>query len=203
MNLQTIYHKVLRRLRGRSLIGSSIDTTSAVEPGSTLLNSVMARHSYCGYDCTILDADIGAFCSIANEVLIGGAHHPVEFLSTSPVFLSHRDSVRTKFARHNYLPVVRTTIGNDVWLGQRCLIRAGVTIGDGAVVGMGAVVTRDVPPYAIVGGNPARVIRMRFDEDVVAALMRWQWWHLPDHDLERIGPMIDRPAGLLKREGLL
>ena len=168
-----------------------------------MLNSTMGRHSYCGYKCTFLDVDIGAFCSIANEVMVGGAHHPVEYVSTSPVFLSHRDSVRTKFARHDYLPIVRTTIGNDVWLGQRCLIRAGVTIGDGAVVGMGAVVTRDVPPYAIVGGNPARIIRMRFDDEVVTALLRWKWWALPDEELRRIGPMMDRPAELLKREGLL
>ena len=89
----------------------------------------------------------------------------MHFVSTSPVFLSHRDSVKAKFSRFDYLDLPRTRIGSDVWIGHGAHVRAGVEIGHGAVVGMGSVVTKDVPPYSVVGGNPARVLRMRLSEE--------------------------------------
>ena len=198
-----IYAKVLRKLRGTVISGSTVHPTSKVEPGSRLINSQFDRHSFCGYDCTFIQTNVGSFCSIASGVSVGGAHHPVEFVSTSPVFLSHRDSVRTKFARHEYLPVIQTEIGHDVWIGERALIKAGVTVGHGAVVGMGAVVTRDVPPYAIVGGNPARVIGMRFPDQTVTGLLKLEWWNFPDDKLKQIGPLIPHPEKLLAQDGLL
>ncbi len=203
MNLQTLIAKVLRRSRGSAITNSAIDPTSKIEPGSQVVGVTMGRHSYCGYDCTLLYSDIGSFCSIANRVSIGGARHPIEFLSTSPVFLSHKDSVKAKFARHDYLPVYRTRIGHDVWIGEACLIKAGVSIGNGAVIGMGAVVTRDVPDYAIVGGNPARLIRMRFEKPIVEALLRMKWWDYKDEDLGRIGEALQNPEQLLREEGFL
>jgi acetyltransferase-like isoleucine patch superfamily enzyme len=127
----------------------------------------------------------------------------MEFVSTSPVFLSHKDSVKVKFARHHYLPAVRTIVGNDVWIGEGVFIKAGVTIGDGSVVGMGAVVTRDVAPYSIVGGNPAQFIRLRFEQEVVDALLRMKWWELPDSELRRLGPMFNDPRAMLQSQGLL
>lgn len=157
----------------------------------------MERHSYCGYDCSILNCDVGAFCSISNFVSIGGVAHPLHFVSTSPVFLSHKDSVKTKFARHEYLPVLRTSIGHDVWIGERALIKAGVRIGHGAVIGMGSVVTKDVEPYAIVAGNPARFLRFRFDEIVVQGLLDLQWWNLPEAELEKLGSLFNDPLKLL------
>lgn len=138
--------KLLKKVRLPSIKNSHVDKTSKIEAGTSFINSTMARHSFCGYDCTILNTDIGAFCSIASNVKIGGAAHPMHFVSTSPVFLSHKDSVKTKFARHDYLPMVRTRVGHDVWIGEGAFIKAGVCIGTGAVVGMGAVVTKDVPP---------------------------------------------------------
>lgn len=198
-----LYARLLRKLRGSAVRGSRIHATSKVESGSTVVDSSFDRHSFCGYDCSILNADIGAFCSIAGSVTIGGAHHPVEYVSTSPVFLSHRDSVRAKFSQHDYLPRTRTHVGNDVWIGERVLVRAGVRIGDGAVVGMGSVVTRDVPDYAIVAGNPARLLRMRFDEDVVAGLLRLRWWECSDAELRRLAPLFTDPRALLRQEGLL
>lgn len=189
--------KLLKKARGSAVVDCTIDSTSKVEAGTTMVNSVMNRHSFCGYDCSILNCDIGSFCSIASGVSIGGVGHPLHFVSTSPVFLSHKDSVKTKFARHEYLPIVRTHIGHDVWIGERALIKPGVRIGHGAVVGMGSVVTKDVEPYSIVAGNPAHLLRMRFDKHVVEGLLSMHWWDLPDTEIQRLGPLFNDPLKLL------
>lgn len=199
----SLYAKILRRLKGVDVSKSYVDPTAKVEPGSKLLYSRFERHSFCGYDCTFLHVDVGSFCSIASGVSVGGAHHPIEFMSTSPVFLSHKDSVKSKFGRHDYLPITRTTIGHDVWIGERAIIKAGVNIGHGSVVGMGSVVTKDVPPYSIVAGNPARLIRMRFPARVIEALLRMNWWNLSDPELLRIGEFIDEPERVLRERGFL
>jgi len=192
------YAKILKKMRGTALANSCFHSTAKIESGTDFINSSMGRHSFCGYDCSILNTDIAAFCSIGNRVTIGGVSHPLSFVSTSPVFLSHKDSVKTKLAKHDYLPEIRTRIGNDVWIGAGAYVKAGVSIGDGAVVGMATVVTRDVPAYAIAAGNPARVIRMRFTEEIVNALMDMQWWLLSDAELKTLGPFFHCPEALLE-----
>lgn len=203
MSISYLYARVLKKLRGTAIRSSTVHPTSKLEAGSQFVNSTMAKHSFCGYDCSILNCDVGAFCSIASRVTIGGIAHPMHFVSTSPVFLSHRDSVKAKFSRHDYLPTIRTTIGNDVWIGDGTFIKAGISIGDGAVVGMGSVVTKDVAPYAIVAGNPARLVRYRFEPEVIQALLRMAWWNLDDHALARVATQFDRPIELLRQEGFL
>ncbi|MNK07304.1 Virginiamycin A acetyltransferase [compost metagenome] len=198
-----IYAKVLRKLRGSAIQASSIHKTSKVESGCVVVRSNFDRHSFCGYDCTFVNSEVGAFCSIANSVIVGGARHPIEYASTSPVFLSHKDSVKTKLSRHVYSWDPRTRIGNDVWIGDRVLIKGGVTIGDGAVIGMGSVVTKDVAPYSIVAGNPARLIRYRFSDEMISAFLRLQWWNLPDDEVAAMAPLFVDPDQLLKSKGLL
>lgn len=203
LSLGYLYTKALKKIRGAALKGATIHPSSKVESGSSVVDSVFDRHSFCGYDCTIVACDVGAFCSIASGVVIGGARHPIEYVSTSPVFLSHKDSVKKKYSRHVYSWNPRTRVGNDVWIGERALIKSGVTIGDGAVIGMGSVVTKDVPPYTIVAGNPARIVRPRFSQDVTDALLRLQWWKLPDAELSDLAPMFVDPELLLRTKGLL
>lgn len=198
-----IYSRILKKMRGIAIYESDISKTSKIESGSTVIFSKIDRHSFCGYDCSILNCDIGAFCSIASRVFIGGASHPIHFVSTSPVFLSHKDSVDAKFASHDYLPKIRTKIGNDVWIGEGVYIKAGVSIGDGSVVGMGAVVTKDIAPYSIVAGNPAMLIRMRFEQSIINSLLKMQWWSLPESELSRLGPFFNDPESMLRAEGLL
>lgn len=131
---------------------------------------------------------IGAYCSIADgvNILLGGGHR-TDWVSCYPFpgFIEE--------ARH--VPDYGGTrgdvvIGSDVWLGMGCTILSGVTIGHGAVVAAQAVVTRDVEPYAIVAGNPARVVRWRFDEATRAALLESAWWNWPEAEVRRISPLL-------------
>ena len=91
--LQYLWAKSLRKIRGAAIAGSVVDKTSKVEPGSAFINSQMGRHSFCGYDCEIVNTQIGNFCSIANYVAIGGGRHPTEWVGMSPVFYDGRDSI--------------------------------------------------------------------------------------------------------------
>ena len=199
MNLMYLWAKFMKKVRGSAIVDSRIDGSSKVEAGSTIVNSTFDRHSFCGYDCTIINCSVGSFCSIANGVVIGGSRHPMEYASTSPVFLSHKDSVKMKYSRHEYSLKLRTVIESDVWIGEMTLIKAGVKIGVGAVIGMGSIVTRDVEPYSIVAGNPARFIRKRFDDETIGALLELKWWTLPDSQLKEIAPYFNDVPKILAR----
>lgn len=183
MTIFYLWSKFVKKIRGRSILNSTIHKTSKVESGSQIVNSNFEKHSFCGYDCDILNCDIGSFCSIANNVKIGGGAHPMKWVSMSPVFYEGRDSVKAKFSVHKREPVKRTTIGHDVWIGQSSIIKQGVTIGNGAVVGMGSIVTKNVEPYSIVAGVPARNIGKRFDDKLIDELLESKWWLLNDKEL--------------------
>lgn len=192
-----IYSRVLKKLRGVAIKSSRIHKTSKIESGSTVINSTFDRHSFCGYDCLFNNCDVGAFTSIANNVRVGGSYHPMEYVSTSPVFLSHRDSVKAKLARHDFRVSIRTLIGCDVWIGDGVLVKSGVTIGHGAVVGMGTVVTKDVPPYSVYCGNPGKVVKMRFNDDIIQRMLSSEWWKLSDSRLKSLGNKIISPKEFL------
>ena len=140
-------------------------------------------------NCCIDAQSIGRFCMIAHSVNIGFANHPISFLSANSIFKCEHNFARDWIgelkksdlrgfkeeynkASKKPLPV----IGNDVWIGFGAVILNGVSIGDGAVVAAGAVVTKDVPPYAVVGGNPAKIIKYRFDEKTINKLLELKWW---------------------------
>lgn len=160
--------KLIKKLHIPAIKESKIDRTSKVCSGSHLVNVAIAKYSYIGNFCTVLNTNIGAFCSIADNVIIGGASHPLDWVSTSPVFYSGKNIMKKNFNSYSFEAFVTTNIGNDVWIGNNCLIKTGITVGDGAVIGMGSVVTKDVGPYEIWGGNPARPIKKRFDENLIS-----------------------------------
>lgn len=175
--------KILQNARPSLMRGCKLHRRSKVLSGSRLANVSIGRYSYCGYQCRITDTDIGAFCSISDYAAIGGAQHPMYFVSTSPVFSAGRNCLRANFAKLKYDRGGRTIIGNDVWIGYGVMIKSGVSIGNGAVIGMGSVVTKDVPAYEIWAGNPARRIRERFDATTVAELDQIQWWSMSEAEL--------------------
>lgn len=125
---------------------------------------------------------IGKYCSIASHtsVFLGGNHRP-DWVTTYP-FNMLWPEVAGHITGH---PATKgdVIIGNDVWLGMHSSILSGVKIGDGAVVGAHAVVTKDVPPYAIVAGNPARVVKMRFDAETIQKLLQISWWDWPEQEV--------------------
>jgi len=198
MRLSYYWAKFIKKIRGAAITNSKVHPTSKVEPGSQFVNSSMDKYSFCGYDCDIDDCSIGAFCSIANNVVIGGGAHPISWASSSPVFYNNRDSVKKKFSHFNREPHKRTLIGNDVWIGHSAIVMQGVKIGDGAVIGAGAVVTKDVEPYAIVAGCPSKVIRMRFEECIINGLLESEWWSLNDLNLEKCAPKVQSPKEFIE-----
>jgi len=162
--------KLLRYIQIPSIERSQVHRTSRVGPRSTLIDSAMARHSFCGFDCTIVNADIGAFVNLADRVSTGASQHPTQWVSISEAFYKPGKipGVKYPIERNQQL---RCTIAPDCWIGTQTVIMPGVHVGLGAVIGANAVVTSDVAPYSVVGGVPARLIRMRFDEQIARKLM--------------------------------
>lgn len=129
----------------------------------------------------------GRFCSFAVGIKIVPISHHTDLVTTYPFGSMHPDV----FKAPEYFGTKRNvTIGNDVWIGFHATIMGGVTIGDGAIIAANSHVVKDVPPYAIYGGNPARLIRMRFDERQVEALLRIRWWDWPDEKIQEAVPLL-------------
>lgn len=200
MNLSYIYGKLFKKIiRGKCVINSVIHKTAKVNSGATIVDSTIGRYTYTCYDDEIVNCEIGQFCSISDEVIIGGAEHPIDWVSTSPVFQNVKHSgPKKRFAKLDFNGIPKTYIGNDVWIGKRAIIKAGIKIGDGAVIGAGAVVTKDVPPYAVVVGVPAKIIKYRFDEATITKLSDSKWWEMPDADLQKYSRLINRPTEFLE-----
>lgn len=134
-------------------------------------------------------AKIGKYCSIARQTIIGVSDHDHGWLTTSPI--ANCKSYGFVDADKIQLQKPAPIIGNDVWVGANAIIFRGVTIGDGAVVAAGSVVTKDVPPYAIVGGVPAKVIKMRFTDEIITELMDMKWWDWPESRVREMSQYMD------------
>ena len=139
---------------------------------------------------------IGKFCSIATgtKFIMGAANHRISSVTTYP-FQVFGGLWSEKVPAHlSQLPFKGdTVIGNDVWFGRESIIMPGVKIGDGAIVAAYSVVTKDVPPYGVVGGNPARLVKMRFDDELIALLLSLKWWDLAPEQLLDIMPLLCNP----------
>lgn len=143
----------------------------------TIVQSRIDDFSYVNSSSKLVNVKVGKFCSIGSEVLMGIGRHPTDLVSTHPAFYATGKAFKT-FSDENYFEEYSDIIiGHDVWIGSRVIIMGGVRIGNGAIVAAGAVVTKDVEAYSIVGGVPARHIRYRIHKDKINALQKTEWWN--------------------------
>lgn len=154
---------------------------------SELIDSTLGEYSYVSQYSIVNKTIIGKYCSIANSVSIGLWQHDTE-VTTHTFHLYETSGHFVQGYRNFKLDNVTTYIGNDVWVGANSVIMKGVRVGDGAIIGAGAVVTKDVPAYGIVIGQPAKLHKFRFDEETIAFLEKVQWWN---NDRNEIKKMIE------------
>ena len=158
-----------------------------ISDNAILEKVVIDDFSYVSNNTCLANTMIGKFCSIGPFIQIGLAPHPKNpFVSTYPAFYSKINSGCALSFRNDSIfddSIRKTVIGHDVWIGSNVIIPGGISIGTGAVIGAGAVVTKDVQPYGVVGGNPARIIRLRFSEDEINMLLKSEWWHYPIEEI--------------------
>ena len=161
--------------KGVSLAGVTMKSHSSVARGASLEASRVGEYSSIGRHTKITHTDIGRYCAVSWDCTINAISHPYRNLTISAFpYVPHVGN----FVSERKQAYRRVVIGNDVWIGANSVIMPGIAIGNGAIVGAGAVVTRDVPDYAIVAGVPAKVIGSRFSEDVVEKLLHLKWWDL-------------------------
>ena len=164
----------------------SISTKSKVYMKARLNGVTMDDYSYIGKCSIIHNTRIGKFTSISACCVIGLPGHPTNHISTSPIFISSSNALEEKWIEKSvYKSIIDVEIGNDVWIGYGAMIPNNIKVGDGAIIAAGAVVTKDVPPYAIVGGVPARVIKYRFPQEVIEQLLLLRFWDRPVNEIKK------------------
>lgn len=159
---------------------------NTIYENAVLLQTSLGDYSYVGPRSRLANAIVGKFSCIAPDVIVGLGMHPArDFVSIHPAFFSPKAQAGFTFVTEpGFKEESITRIGNDVWVGARAIVLDGVAIGDGAIIGAGSVVTRDVPAYAVVAGVPAKVLRFRFESEEIRFLQWFKWW---DRDVEWMG----------------
>ncbi len=188
---------VTRRSGGALIRSSHVAKHAYIGGGSRFSNSTIGAYSYTGRNGSFFKTEIGRFCSISDHCVCGMPEHDVTRASTSPVFQTGKNRLDTSIGTLPHPRYPQTVIGHDVWIGVNVTIKAGVTIGNGAVIGAGSMVTKDVPPYAIVAGVPAKVLRNRFDEETVARLQQSAWWEHTELLTAEHAALFENPERLL------
>ena len=162
-------------------------------------NVQLGDYSYIARNCSISHCNIGRFCSIGPNFCCGLGMHPTNGVSTAPMFYSTAKQNGMTLCKESKIEEFKqTVIGNDVFIGANVTVLDGVKIADGAVIGAGAVVVDDVPPYAVVVGVPAKVVKYRFDEKTIKALLEKQWWNGTENDLKCVEKNFEDVEAFLK-----
>lgn len=223
MVLSKIIRKASNRFYIRSLKNKGVDVSSKayvdkstsfmgnnkIGRGSYLARCFIGLGSYVGTNCVLKRTRIGRFCSIGPNVKIVDGNHPTHtYVSTHPAFFRKEKfcgfefNPGTVFEEYTYTDESKNwfcDIGSDVWIGDSVSILNGIRIGDGAIIAAGAVVTKNVPAYAIAGGVPAKVIRYRFSDEQIASLLRIKWWDLDMETLSKLSVSFSNIDDFLDR----
>lgn len=183
---------IIKKTVGYSLVKSEkVNTklakyTNVVAP-YFLHHVELGDYSYIARNANATNVKIGKFCSIGPNFCCGLGLHPTNGISTAPMFYSKAKQNGVSLVKEViYEEQRQTIIGNDVFIGANVTIIDGVTIGDGAVVGAGAVVVKDIPPYAVAVGVPAKVIKYRFEQDIIYKLLQLKWWNWSEDELQKV-----------------
>jgi acetyltransferase-like isoleucine patch superfamily enzyme len=172
--------------KGSNITNSEFGKYNIVFNDVLMDNCKIGDHSYIQKRSTIFNAEIGKFCSIASNVSVGPGIHKTDGISTHPVFfLSNTPLVKKYSDKDLFESSRRTIIGHDVWIGEKSVIIDGVEIGTGAIIAAGSVVTKNVDPYAIVGGVPAKILKYRFNENEIVSLLKSEWWNYSEEWLQQ------------------
>lgn len=207
MRINKIIRRVLDCIKQRNFVkvGKNCDISNSIFEGQNVLfenvrviNCEIGKYSYISSNTKLFHTKIGRYCSVADNVITCLGNHPTSvFVSTFPSFYYDTTSqLGYSFHRGDALFDIRkfpqgedkyqVVVGNDVWIGSHVLIVPGVRIGDGAIIAAGSVVSKDVEPYSIVGGVPAKIIKFRFTEQQISKLLATKWWNLPDNKVKEI-----------------
>ena len=195
------------RISKLSFISSDniIDSRAVIYRLVKMKDSSIGRYSYVAHNTDIESAEIGQFCSIADNCRIGMSSHTLNKISTSPLFTQRFNACRFKWCENDIDSDAdkRTVLGNDVWIGTGATLVCGskaLNIGDGAVIAAGSVVTKDVPPYAVVAGCPAKILRYRFSDETIAEMEREKWWDKSEDWIRESVEKFSDLSGLFARE---
>jgi acetyltransferase-like isoleucine patch superfamily enzyme len=162
---------------------SSFEKTSEIRRTAKLKGSKIGSYSRINPGCIVYNATVGNFTAIGRDSSIGLGQHPTNYVSTQNIFYK-KNNMSNRWYKPIDFEVKKITIGSDVWIGVEAMVLDGVSIGHGAIVGARAVVTKDVPPYAIVVGMPAKVVKYRFSPEIIERLLEVAWWGLPESELD-------------------
>lgn len=187
--IKTLFLNKVRVNQGANIRHTLFESHIVIGHNTSIISSFIGKGTYIGDNCFFQKTRIGKYCSLGSEIRVSIGQHPTkEWVTTHPAFFSVNRQAGFSFVTANKYNENKSCqgssfsveIGNDVWVGDRVTLLAGVTIGDGAILAAGAVVTHDVPPYSIVGGIPARIIRYRFNEEEIQRLQSTKWWDKSD-----------------------
>jgi len=164
---------------------SSFTKSSEIRRLAKLKSSTVGKYSRINPSCKLANTKVKNFTAIGRDTTIGLGSHPMNYISTQNIFYKKNNMNNRWVKPIDYDKPTHIEIGNDVWIGVESMILDGVCVGDGAVIGARSVVTKDVPPYAIVVGAPAKIIKYRFTEDIIKRLLEIKWWDFSDEQIDK------------------